>query len=335
MSMTTVLRLTSTIVSVLVALCFLNRPRFWWQQIVCDISLYLLPLLACLCLYSLRRLFQERRGRALAIAGALSSGYSVYLILSALMPYLWFDRWHVEVSPSAERLRLLFVDDCDIGETQSRELLDSYQPHVAVVIGGAREAFLASTERFVYRRDFDGATGVLVKSSLPLEDPNVSNLGINARPGGVLGVRLSRGKLIDMGVINLSPAFNQGDFERNRVSARRLASVMRNSDSTRLVIGNFYATPLSQFVSVFTEQARLRSVWYDHGLVKTYDMRSFFARFTLSHALISRDLAPARVERLTIPGCAHAGIFSELLVEELSSASGERSARETTMDESD
>jgi len=256
------------------------------------------------------------------------------VILSAAAPFLRYDRWDEAVPPVAQRLRLLFVDDCGITPPQARGLLDGYYPDVLVVSGTPRETFLASAGRFTYRREFGGHAGVLVISSLELLDPDVSNLGINSRPGGVVAVKLPSGALISLGVINLSPAFNQRDFERNRVSARRLASVMRNSDSTRLVIGDFYATPLSQFVSVFTEQARLRSLWYGQGIVKTYDMRRMLSHFTLSHALVSRDLRPAKVERVSIPECSRAGIFTELVLQEHSSSNDEKYARELVTDES-
>lgn len=314
MSVATVLRLTSTALSVLVALCFLNRPRFWWQEVVCNGSLYLLPVLAFSFVCNVKHLSASWRDRTLAVIGVLASSYALYFMLSQAMPYLRYDRWIAFDSAPAQRLRLLFVDDCPFPERRAKEMLQSYQPEVVVAVGAARDAFRTEGEALAYRRDFDGEQGVLVESSLVLEDRGVPNLGFNGRPGGVVGVKLSNGEAIDLGVINLSSAGTKSEFERNRVSARRLSSYMRNSDATRIAIGNFYATPFSQLTSVFTGQARLRSLWYGKGIVKTYDMNSPYSYFLFSHGFVSRDVAPARVERLTVPGCSLAGLFAELVV---------------------
>ena len=123
------------------------------------------------------------------------------------------------------------------------------------------------------------------------------------------------------------------EFERNRISARRLASYMRNSEATRLVVGSFYATPFSQLSSVFTSQARLRSLWYGKGMVKTYDMNHTFSRFTFSHGFVSRDIRPRRVERVEVPGCSRAGLSADLLVESPVPASKDYSPRESTIEE--
>jgi hypothetical protein len=110
---------------------------------------------------------------------------------------------------------------------------------------------------------------------------------------------------------------------------------MRNSEATRLVVGSFYATPFSQLASVFTSQARLRSLWYGKGMVKTYDMNHTLSYFTFSHAFVSRDIRPRRVERLEVPGCALAGFSADLLVEAPARNIDDVAPRESTIEESE
>jgi hypothetical protein len=49
-------------------------------------------------------------------------------------------------------------------------------------------------------------------------------------------------------------------------------------------------------------------------MVKTHDMNHPYSHFTFSHTFVSRDVYPARVERLNVPGCSLAGLFAELRV---------------------
>ncbi len=312
MSVASVVSVSLTIISALVALCFLNRPRFWWQESICNLSLYLVPLLGASLILHVKQLLSGKVKRVVSALGALASGYCLCAILSASVPFLWYPRWSSDNLPSVGDLRLVFIDDCHISQSEAHELLKTRAPNVVVVMGSAREVFLAEGTSLATRRDFGDRGEITVLTSLDTREIGVPNLGFRAMPGGVIGVKLSGGATVDLGVIGLRPSTTRSDFERNRISARRLSSYMRNSEATRLVVGSFYSTPFSQFVSVFTSQARMRSVWYGKGIVKTYDMDNVVSRFPFSHVLVSRDLRPISVERLTIPGCARAGFFVNL-----------------------
>ncbi len=333
MRVASVLRLASTIFSAFVALCFLNRPRFWWQDAVCNHSPYILPLLICSMVFNARHLFTGRLTRVFAVVGTLASVYCIYTITSVVEPFFWYPRWSKTEPPFTDTLRVLFIDDCAVGQREAREILLANAPDVTVVVGAARASFLAAGANLTHRRDFDEREEISILTALDLQDRGVPNLGFNARPGGVVGLKLQSGATVDLGVVSLRPTTTRSEFERNRISARRLASYMRNSEATRLVVGSFYATPFSQLSSVFTSQARLRSLWYGKGIVKTYDMNHTFSRFTFSHGFVSRDIRPRRVERVEVPGCSRAGLSADLLVESPVPASKDYSPRESTIEE--
>ncbi len=335
MRVATLCRYVSAIASVLVALCFLNRPRFWWQEIVCNLALYLLPWLIVELYCNAKWLWKKRSPRALVAVSFLTSGYSAYSILVSALPYFHYNRWPVADEKTAEKVRILFVDDCQFSGSQISEMRTRYQPDLVVAAGAARESLSIIGQYLPYRYDFDGEKGLSITSSLRIEERGVPNLGFNARAGGVVALRLSTGRAVDFGVVNLRPAFSTVEFERNRISARRLASYMRNSDSTRIAIGNLYATQFSQVASVFTSQARLRSVWYGRGLVKTYHMGYPLMHFSLLHGFVSRDLFPSRVERVAISGCALAGFFTEVEVYQPAGNREEHTELESTLDEAD
>lgn len=272
-------------------------------------------------------------GWAVALLGGVSSLYCVSVIAATAIPLFRTPRWGEVDTSSHDRFRILFVDDCHITDTNAREMLVAYQPAVAVVIGAARESFLAEGKALVNRRDFEGDKIVSVASSFSLQERGAANLGFQARPGGVVAFQLPSGVAVDLGVLKLGSSGSRADFERNRISARRLASYMRNADSARMVVGSFYAGPFSQFVSVFTSQARLRSWWRGKGLVKTYDMNSLYSRFTYSHGFVSRDIRPLRVERLVVPGCSYAGMFAELAIAKPEVVAGPAQEPESTIDD--
>jgi hypothetical protein len=214
-------------------------------------------------------------------------------------------------------------------------MLVTRAPDLVVAIGAARESVRAESAALVNRRDFGDRAEILVLTSLDVQDRGVPNLGFRAMPGGVVGLKLPSGAVVDVGVIELRSSTTPNEFERNRVSARRLASYMRNSDATRLVVGSFHSTPFSQLVSVFTSQARMRSVWYGRGMMKTYDMNDVTSYFSFSHGLVSRDMRPASVERLTIPGCARSGLFVDLIIERPAQNQAATSPRESTIEETE
>jgi len=332
-SVASVLRLSSTIFSALVALCFLNRPRFWWQEAICNFSPYFVPLLAVALIRNVKGLKHGYVTRLVSLLGMLASAYCLYTIISLAVPFFWYPRWSKTLPASADTLRLVFIDDCYLSQSDAREILLIRNPEVAVVVGAARESLLLEGTTLNNRRDFGDADKVSILSSLDLPDRGVPNLGFSARPGGVVGVKLASGATVDLGVIGLRPSTTQSEFERNRISARRLSSYMRNSDATRLVIGSFYATPFSQFASVFTSQARLRSLWYGKGMVKTFDMNHTLSYFTFSHGFISRDMRPLRVERLSVPGCARAGLFADLRIESRAGSDSHASPHESTIED--
>lgn len=302
-------------VSVFLALAFANRPRFWWQECLCNSVTYWFAPLCLLFLWCLRGAVRTRfRGLPLAVA-LLAQLYVCIVVAKQARPYLVFNRWPQIEAASTTPLSILYLDDWS-GESSServREVVGRLHPSI-VVASGHRVVELASVlsqAQYPYHAQTPvSADGeIRVFSSYPLEAERIEGLGMEAYPGGTVGVRVADTKVVELGTLALAPSFSTEQFERNRVSTRRLASLMRNSDATRIVVANFNATPFSQFASIYVEQARMRSVFFGRGLKKTYDMQSKLVALSLSNALVSRDVQPLVVERIEIPGRSRAGIF--------------------------
>lgn len=302
-------------VSVVLALAFANRPRFWWQESLCNSVIYWVAPLCLSFLWNLRALVCTRSRSIVLGLTLVAQLYVLLLVAQCAKPYLVFNRWpHIDAASSAS-LSILYLDEWR-GESSHdyvREIVQHRRPTI-VIVSGQRVAELAHKlpdTQYPYRAQtvasVDGA--VRIFSALPLETDMIRDLGIEAYPGGTVRVRISDTKVIELGALMLAPSFSTEQFERNRISTRRLASLMRNSDATRIVVASFNATPFSQFASIYVEQARMRSVFFGRGLKKTYNMQSQLVPLLLSNALVSRDVQPIDVERIEIPGRSRAGIF--------------------------
>lgn len=307
-----------TLPSVVVALFFLNRPRFWWQESVCNLALYLLAPCVALAVWCVRGLFRCRLRSFPLLLAVVAQLYVIGFIGSLAWPYLRYDRWPTYTAEDSASLRILFVTNWR-SEDESRDfagLVARYSPDLVVISGRERDffdTFLPSTRlahRFRFGEPGDGS--IEIASALPLRNSEALALGLNAFPGGVVPVEVAPDVVLKLGVLALEPSFSKAQFERNRVTARRLSSIMRGGQGTRVVLANFNATPFSQLAYVYRKQARLRSAFYGMGLLASWDMRSWWARFSASDVLISKDARPIRRERVELPSRSHAAWFVEL-----------------------
>lgn len=306
--------------SVVLALFFLNRPRFWWQETVCNLALYWIAPLCMSLIFCLCRLSRLRFKSFTFCLALLTHAYVLNSTVRTVSPYLVFNYWKSLDSEETASLRALYIDhwtDIDNAST-CLSVVETYKPAIIVISGDTRNLssnhFPDTPNRFTIHGSYPQDGTIEVFSSLPVSDRGIHDLGINALPGGVATVRVSPQKTIDIGMLTLEPSFSTEQFERNRVSSRRLASLMRNSAATRVVMATFNATPFSQLTSMYIDQARLRSVMFGRGMFKTYDMRNPWASFAVSNILVSRDVEPIKVERIACPDRPHALWFFEIRV---------------------
>jgi hypothetical protein len=212
------------------------------------------------------------------------------------LPYFYFANWRVANSSQTEYLTGIWVDDWSgVDKTSAIEqLVFSYKPDLFLV-SGQKTGDLKGILRRGHFRDIAYVDSVedrsfvlaSTRTILPIKFPN---LGVMAWSGGVFSILLDQEREFQIGVMNLEPSINKENFERNRVTARRLSSIMRDSSLSRLVAARFNTTPFSQFVSVYTEQAGMNSLMFGERVMPT------------SNILISRDLGRQGIKRIVDSG---------------------------------
>jgi hypothetical protein len=255
-----------------------------------------------------------------ALVAVLTHLFVIGYVVSSVKPYLTFNRWPHVVSEHSAQLSLVYVDgwskDDRVGEFLS--LVEERKPSLVVLSGrdvGPAMAALSS-EQFPYRshtRQSDDGE-ISIASVVSLAPDVIEGLGFNAYPGGVVTLQLTPSKVVQLGVLMMEPSFSKEQFERDRISTRRLATLMRNSEDTRVVLANFNATPFSQFTSMYIDQARMRSLLFGRGLLKTFDLRTPLIHLLVSNALVSRDVAPHEVELLQLSGRSRAALYATLRI---------------------
>lgn len=308
-------RLSSVVLclaGVLAALCVANRPRFWWQELFCSLALYWLPPAIIAGTWLVRKAFSRAAHpgsstvSCLLWGGVVCYGYVIFSMGSVLMPYLWPSRWAPLTNEDSTIISGLWIDGWSSRDTFSdlRELISRMDPMVVMVSGE-----LAVSERsgdMLRRLPYQARTassengGISIFSAVPIRAEHI-DLGIEAFPGGIFSLSVPGRQSVELGVMALARSTSQELFERNRITARRLSSLMRSSKEPRIVAAQFGAAPFSQLMAVYSEQVRLRSLMCGLGLRKTFNMENPLVITTDSNIFVSRDFSRLSFERIHIP----------------------------------
>lgn len=298
------------------ALCVANRPRFWWQEVFCSAALYWLPLALLSMLYLVRLVLVSWPSRSLLVLGAICCyAYVVIHTVVILAPYLFYERWpQLSSSPPLKELSGVWIeclsDPRSAGEIE--QLIERNDPTI-VFLGGNSTADVVSTDTMkryphMARTSSTGQGSILLLSKIPFGLPVADDLGIEAFPGGVFVLEPEGEAPVEIGVMSMEPSTSQDVFERNRITSRRLASLMRNSHAPRLVVAQFNTTPFSQQMAIYPEQARLRSLMFGTGLGEFLGTSSPFVAAPTSNVFVSRNFVRNTFERVHLKSCKHPGL---------------------------
>lgn len=173
-----------------------------------------------------------------------------------------------------------------------------------------------SVEQYPYRVQLEAQNSreILVLSKLAFGSDLKVDLGVNAEVGGFIPLEVTETKTLRLGLLDLRQATTQAEFERNRISSRRLSSLVRNGSGTRIVVGQFSATPFSQLVSIYSQQAKVRSLRFDAGLLRSLPVVAFCRDSCPAQVFVSRDVTPGNFEEIRLPGRARPGVFFKVSV---------------------
>lgn len=300
--------IVASVCGLLAVLCVANRPRFWWQEAFCGLAPYWLPaafvMLVLLVCYA-------RRCMGVAMwfvwVGIISYAYLCVAMGAKVWPYVFHSPWVKPPMDESSVLTGLWIDSWGQHEDLSALVRLIQDKSASLVIlsgtvsGSEQEPALQSLFPHYNSTTPQRDGQVRLWSQFSFADHAVRNLGIRALPGGLFSLQLANGKKIEVGVLSLLPSANQLDFERNRISSRRLSALIRSSRLPRIVAAEFSTTPFSQLVAIYPEQARVRPLL--HKADAHFSRIPGYSRDLIadSTVFVSKDFTQITFEQLRVP----------------------------------
>jgi hypothetical protein len=219
------------------------------------------------------------------------------------LPYLYYNSWPAVDRENDRRVTGLWIDDWnqDRNASDLEGVIHEHRADLLILAGKNLEVVRHKFRdlSFPHSECVDSVEekSICVASVFAIYPQSIFNLGVNAWPGGVFNISLGGGVEFKLGVINLERSLSKDIFERNRVTARRLSSIMRDSDGLRIVAGQFNAAPFSQLVSVYSEQARMRSLLFGNSKVNSAGWSASLVPTMGHNVLVSKEIAPSEIYR--------------------------------------
>jgi hypothetical protein len=312
------IRYPAVALGVFFALCVANRPRFWWQELFCSFAIWWLPL-ACLAFCYLLQIIVRRASRSFLFLwlGVLAHGYAISFMGLKALPYVYYNSWSAVDLENDRRVTGLWIDDWNQERNTSdlERLIHQHRADLLMIAGRNLEVVRYKFRDLSFPHsacvDSVDEKSICVASIFAISLQGISNLGVNALPGGVFAISLGGGVEFQLGVINLERSLSRDIFERIRVTARRLSSIMRDSDGLRIVAGQFSASPFSQLVSVYSEQARMSSLMFGKSKLSSTGWAGPSIANAGRNVFVSKGLAPIKLSSFK----ASAGIGEALWFE--------------------
>lgn len=303
--------------------CQINHGRFWWQELVCSFTLYWAPFVVVglfVAIFSYRRDY-ARKKRLVGLLLTSTLHFSIIFIVANLgRPYVYFDRWPSLVGKKVSQVGVLVAPffDGDAASATLQSMIHKYRPDILVMMDsgyGMRRTKESREFPFVKEHNVANNGRITIVSKFPFREGGSDGIGFGALPALYEELSLADGTIVEFGALLLSPVTDQEAFEDNKVTARRMATLVRNSSRHRMVVGSFFDSPFSKIVSLYTRQGRLRSVMFGRGFQNTWDMQSAFLKLPADHAFVSRYISVQDVTLFEAPTSRHRGIFFRAIFE--------------------
>lgn len=255
---------------------FFTYPRVWWQDVVHGWSVAMVPALVFGLMMSVRTL--RRRGYQFSVAFiAMMELACLVRIGWVIRPYIWHTTEMETRLPHVRTERFLLLDlaDGSPDASQIAKALAEPRPTVVVVLAAQRgDALSLEWAQYPHKISSDVAYEgrVDLRSSFPVTGPTVTDFGIEAYPALMSRIRVSPEVELEIAAFDLQVPRARLDFERSRVSARRVASAVRYSTYPRMVFGGFRMPPTAPPTTMYVEYLRLKSVFFTRGLTGLWEV---------------------------------------------------------------
>ena len=266
------------VVVLIATLALFNYPRTWVQELISESALVWGPLCAVGMIVQLFR-FPTAKFSLFSVTLFTLQLMCVVRTVHIVVPYLYAAPKAYPPIPYAEPIRFLMIDISEQTRSAHPEavdaIIDRENPSVVIILRYADVPVLSkSSERYPSRvsASLESDRTVEIFSKLSFRPPLRTEFGYGALPA-VFGVlETGDGAHLQVGAIDLLPAYSQDAFVKSRLTSRRLASSLKYSTEPRMVVGAFRASITSQIVDMYVDQLRLRSVFFDSGISKLWEL---------------------------------------------------------------
>lgn len=277
-------------VAVLIAtLALFNYPRTWVQELISETALLWMPLCIGGLVFQLTR-FTSAPFSPLGSALFMLQLMCVLRTVHIATPYLYAAPKAYPALSYSEPVRFLLIDISDRAWSGHPEaassLMDIENPGVVIVLRYSDSPLRSqATERypFTLKASLHSERTVEIFSKIPFQSQARSEFGYGALPAVSGVLEIGDGTHLQLGALDLLPAYSQESFVKSRLTSRRLASSLRYSTEPRMIVGAFRASVTSQIVDMYVDQLRLRSLFFDSGISKLRELYS--QSFAFKHNL--------------------------------------------------
>jgi hypothetical protein len=290
------------VVTSLLTLAIFNFPRTWWQEMICATSPIWSSIFLVLVLLDLIRF---RR-----IPWSLTRSLLVVLQIACVMRTVHMVRPYLYAAPKVytklsytDPVRFLFVDISSRQGNAHADALKSFIdieiPSLIVLTRFADTPILSSiSDRYPYKlvSTIENVRAVEILSTFPLSEPPRREYGYAALPAVLGEFRVQDDASLLVGAFDAFPPYNQGDFIRSRLTARRMASSLKYETKPRIVFGAFRTPVTSQIVEMYSAQLHLRSLFFNQGIAALPEI--FKSSIGLEHNLnifTARNIVVSRI----------------------------------------
>ncbi|MBX7145093.1 MAG: endonuclease/exonuclease/phosphatase family protein [Oligoflexia bacterium] len=307
---------------------FLPIPPYWFEELNRFWSIYYLlhHLLALLLLVLSRRRISaglQRWGVALFVM--LSLGYArefwPFILASRPTPESVFGEEpgeirtfklaHVSWEPAADRVGLL-------------SWLSVEKPDLVAISGlnAELESALMETNYFSYHEALPRADGfgLGVFSRFAIRSLEQTSVGEDLPPvlATTIGLPAQQASTVPLALVLYKglPPWAEHDYHLNRLVVRRFSTQYRHGHSQLIVVGNLGAPHSSYSYMRLKKAGSFRDAMQGFGLLRTWDARRPWLRFTLDHVLYRGHMLVSDFRTYEVPGLSHKGLVVKFVYQQ-------------------
>lgn len=190
-------------------------------------------------------------------------------VISTVTPYISHNKKENKDLIYAPPISIILVDD-SAGAAKSGEALLLPSADIVVIVKATSDQSprVANEQEIssVVQSTAEGNRTVEIRSRLPFLGTPRRDVGYEALPAVFGTFSVAGGTALEIGAFELLPSFSQESFVASRLTSRRIATLLRFSDTPRMVVGSFRAPITSQIVDMYPDQVRLKSVLFNKGV---------------------------------------------------------------------